>query len=89
MELPENSLERDNSVGGLDDLSNVNAPESVMKSKKDKDKKKKKKRDKSEKKMKIKDFNQDEGQDDEDIDNIIQNQRNKLDGDRHTALDPV
>ena len=72
MELAENSLERDNSVGNLDDLSNAHAPSSIVKSKKDKDKKKKKKKDKGEKKMKIKDFNnEDAGQDDEDIDNII------------------
>ena len=41
--------------------------------------------------MKLKDFNEDAGQDDEDIDNIIQKQRNKLDGEgrQHQTIDPV
>jgi len=63
----------------------MNAPESVVKSKKDKEKKKKKKRDKSEKReLKVKDFadpQDQEGSDEEDVDNAIKQQRNKLGGD--------
>lgn len=78
------------SINGLDDLSHVHAPESIIKPKKDKkekkekgekkDKKEKKKKDKADKKLKVIDFN-DEGQaeGDEDIDNIIQQQRSRLD----------
>lgn len=71
MELPEeHSLDRDN---GLDDLSNMHAPSSVVKSKKEKkEKKDKKDKKKKDKKLKVKDFADGEGQDDdEDIDNAI------------------
>jgi hypothetical protein len=76
MELPENSMERDESNNGLEEIS-AYPPESVVKQKKDKDKKKKKKRDKSEKRMKVKNLYeqdpQNEGPDgfDDDIDNVI------------------
>jgi len=90
MDIDNNSQDNDQSVGGhpsqngLDDLSAMQAPESAIK----KDKKKKKKKDKGEKKLKVKNLfegqgdgqQQQAGDSDEDIDNIIQQQRNKFDG---------
>lgn len=80
MELVEdnNSLQRDESVNGLENLSSAMPPESHVKSKKaktkdDKDKKKKKKRDKSEKgerKLKVKELEVNDNAD-EDVDGII------------------
>ena len=72
------------SATGLDNLSAINAPESVIKSKKDKDKKKKKKRDKSQKELKVKDFNDpqeyNDSQDD-DVDNAIMQHKKRLGND--------
>lgn len=80
MELVEdnNSLQRDDSGNGLENLSSAMPPESHLKSKKsknkdDKDKKKKKKRDKSEKgdrKLKVKELDVNDNAD-EDVDGII------------------
>lgn len=99
MELPEDdrSFDRNDSGNGLDNLSNVMAPESLKKSQLSKgtkdDKKKKKKRDKSEKgdgharKLKVKDLG-DAGADNasnEDIDDIIKQQKNKFGVDNSDA----
>ena len=72
------NYEEGQSVGGLDDLSQINAPASeIQKDKKKKKKDKKDKKDKKEKKLKVKDFNNEGVDDDGDIDNAIQMQAKK------------